>query len=63
MYPFPHLLSGRRKPRKCLIKESCVRFLDGGRGCKEGQREGERELVRMNNLYRIPGIVCQGDDG
>lgn len=23
----------------------------------------ERELVQMNNLYRIPGIVCQGDDG
>lgn len=63
MYPFPHLLSGWGKPRKCLIKESRVRFLDGGRGCKEEQREGERELVQMNNLYRIPGIVCQGDDG
>lgn len=30
---------------------------------KEEQREEERELVQMNNLYRIPGIVCQGDDG
>lgn len=26
-------------------------------------REGETKLVQMNNLYRIPGIVCQGDDG
>lgn len=32
-------------------------------GEKEEQREEERELVQMNNLYRIPGIVCQGDDG
>lgn len=34
---------------------------------EEGERrsrgKGERELVQMNNLYRIPGIVCQGDDG
>lgn len=28
-----------------------------------GQREGDRGLVQMNNLYGIPGIVCQGDDG
>lgn len=33
---------------------------------EEGERRSrgrERELVQMNNLYRIPGIVCQGDDG
>ncbi len=37
----------------------------------EGERErggglrlaAGRELVQMNNLFRIPGIVCQGDDG
>lgn len=33
----------------------------------EGERRSrgreKRELVQMNNLYRIPGIVCQGDDG
>lgn len=31
----------------------------------EGVHRGEAhvELVQMNNLYRIPGIVCQGDDG
>lgn len=27
------------------------------------RREGATELEQMNNLYRIPGIVCQGDDG
>ena len=26
-------------------------------------RERWGRLVQMNNLYRIPGIVCQGDDG
>lgn len=46
-----------------VLSRTHVRFLDGERGRKEEQREGERELVQMNNLYRIPGIVCQGDDG
>lgn len=33
---------------------------------EEGERRSrgrEKALVQMNNLYRIPGIVCQGDDG
>lgn len=53
-----HLLSGWRKQGKWFLEASCVRFLDWG-----GQREGDRGLVQMNNLYGIPGIVCQGDDG
>lgn len=30
---------------------------------RRSKGEGEKDLVQMNNLYRIPGIVCQGDDG
>lgn len=30
-------------------------------GVQGGEAHGE--LVQMNNLYGIPGIVCQGDDG
>lgn len=61
-YPFPHLLNEWGKQRKCFVKESEVRFLE-----EEGERRSRGretgELVQMNNLYRIPGIVCQGDDG
>lgn len=38
-----------------------VRFLE--EEGETGSRGREKELVQMNNLYRIPGIVCQGDDG
>lgn len=61
-YPFPHLLNEWGKQRKCFVKESEVRFLE-----EEGERRSRGretgELMQMNNLYRIPGIVCQGDDG
>lgn len=30
---------------------------------RDGGRRAHGELVQMNNLYGIPGIVCQGDDG
>ena len=43
--------------------ESCP--FPGWRKRVNGGAEGgrKRELVQMNNLYWIPGIVCQGDDG
>lgn len=38
--------------------------LEGERERGGGLRQAaRRELVQMNNLFRIPGIVCQGDDG
>lgn len=54
------------------MEESSVRFLAvrrrAGGGLEVGEEwrqrgEAHGELVQMNNLYRIPGIVCQGDDG
>lgn len=30
---------------------------------RDGGRRAHGELEQMNNLYGIPGIVCQGDDG
>lgn len=61
--PFPHLLSGWREMEKVLYQEPCP--FPGWRKTVKGGAEGERERepVQMNNLYRIPGIVCQGDDG
>lgn len=39
-----HLLSGWRKQGKWFLEASCVRFLDGG----GGQREGERQRTCAN---------------
>lgn len=58
------LVEWTRETEKVLYQgESCPFPGWRKRMKKEEQREGERELVQMNNLYRIPGIVCQGDDG
>ena len=62
MYIFPDLLNERGVTEK-VVYQGELRLFPGGRGCKEERREGETELVQMNNLNRIPGIVCQSDDG
>lgn len=61
-YPTPHLLSEwREEEKRALSRRSCL--FPPGRRWKKDQGKRETELVQMNNLYRIPGIVCQGDDG